>query len=212
MRPALAALALVAAANVGCVHVLWTERNAPNRVAHLEQPPADLRARVVDKGEDPGARGWVGQATVFGGLDGGEREKVAGIFGVELAAAPFSVDRTASRTQLFDDALGKIWLRPAVGWEFVRSEEKSQRTYVGPMWGEVQAIVWVSRPLGMFSLGVGPRVELARQDAGAQATLCAAMHPALFSMCLRGSYEANAGASIGWMMTFTSYGVWAWSR
>ena len=207
---ALVGLALAAIASTGCVGTIYSERNAPGHVAQLAAPPQDLRAPAIDHGEDPGARGWLGHATLLGGgeIDQG---KGGGTAGLELGAAPFALAKSPTRVEAFDEAVSKVWLRPSVGWMFVRGEGET-RTHVGPLYAELQAVVWFSRHLGAMTIGVGPRVQLAREDAGAQSTACVGVHPALTMLCLRGAVEANRGAELSIMVSATAFGTWWWSK
>jgi hypothetical protein len=206
----LATLLVLPLATSGCVALFYDQRNAPGTIAHLDAPPADLRAQRVDQGEDPGVRGWLAHATLLGGGEM-DRGPGGGTLGAELGAMPFALDKSPSRSYAFDEALSKVWIRPSIGWMFLRGEGPI-RTHVGPLYGEVQATVWFSKHLGALMFGIGPRVQLAYEDAGVQSTACIGIHPAIMLMCLRGAVEANRGPELSIFVSASSFGVWWWSK
>lgn len=199
----------------GCLFQYEAERNLPGKISNLASPPSDLRARTVDRGEDPGQRGWLAHVTLLGGGVIDQRTN-GGSAGFELGAVPFAFEHSESPEKIVVTAQQRTWIRPSVGWMFYDESNlriTRGRTYsgVGPVYAEVQVFPWQG-PLGAFMIGAGPVVDVSYPDGGAQATLCGGLHPALWMFCVRGSALANRGAEIGIFASISALGTYTWSK
>lgn len=207
----------VALSLTGCFVHVETSRNAPAKLTtRLEDAPASLGGTgVQDKGDDTGMRGWLAHATVHlgGNIDS---KGNGGMVGMELGATPFELEKwRAPDTPI--DAQPSIWWRPAVGWMFY-DESNLRLTHgrslagVGPLYAEMQFFPWQGKNgLGTIMIGAGGQVELAYEDGGPQATICAGVFIS-FVVCARGAYLVNRGPELGIFMSLSTLGTLAWAK
>ena len=208
---------VLALASSGCILHYETQRNAPAHLASsLETPPKVLHPRGVEKGEDTGMRGWLGHMFVYGGGNIDSKGN-GGAAGVEIGAMPFELDKYAGGDTPFE-AQSKIWVRPSIGWMFV--DESNLRITrgrglagVGPMYMELQFIPVQGRGgFGVFQIGAGPVVDLAYEDGGGQATVCAGPHVLVMMICVRGAALVNRGPELGLFVGTNGVGTVGWAK
>src|SRR5207245_1136313 len=147
--------------------------------------------------EDTGMRGWMGHVAVYGG-GVFDKDGNGGAASVEIGATPFELDKWHTQEAPFE-AQPRIWIRPSIG---VMATEDFHplpgRKRVVPLYGEIQFFPWQGKGgFGAVQIGIGPRVELAYEDAGIQSTVCAGVHVFIMMICARGAYLANRGPEFG---------------